>query len=173
MRMKIIYVFMAVGMMIGMGVEAEEIIKAQAVLNPTQGNEAHGVIQFIQEPEGVRILGDIEGLTPGKHGFHIHETGDCSAPDATSAGGHFNPHQMSHGSPTDATRHTGDFGNVIADETGKAHVDYVDTQAALSGENSIIARGVIVHAQEDDLKTQPTGNAGARVACGVVEVVKE
>jgi Cu-Zn family superoxide dismutase len=113
------------------------------------------------------------GFTPGRHGFHIHEFGDCSAKDLSSAGSHFNPAMKSHGAPTDEMRHDGDMGNVVADESGKTHLEYIDRKITLDGENSIIGRAVIVHEKEDDLKTQPTGNAGGRVACGVIGKAKE
>jgi Cu-Zn family superoxide dismutase len=119
---------------------------------------------------GVRVVADLDGLSPGKHGFHIHTYGDCTSADGTSAGGHFAPHGRPHGAPTDTERHVGDLGNVVADADGHAHYDRVDPIIALHGENSIIGRGVILHAGEDDLTSQPTGAAGARVACGVIGI---
>ena len=112
------------------------------------------------------------GLAPGNHGFHIHEFGDCSAADFTSAGGHFNPAGNPHGGPKDAKRHEGDMGNVEAGADGSATIDYTDNELRFEGSQSILGRGVIVHANPDDFKTQPTGNAGGRVACGVVGVAK-
>lgn len=147
--------------------------KAIAVLHPTAGNEAHGIVTFTKEQDGIRVVAQVEGLTPGKHGFHIHEFGDCSAADGKSAGGHFNPANVAHAGPTDAERHVGDLGNITTDESGTANLDWLDSHLALQGPNSIIGRGVIVHAQEDDLTSQPTGNAGARVACGVIGIAKE
>ncbi|MFQ6115445.1 MAG: superoxide dismutase family protein [bacterium] len=149
------------------------VTKAIAVLHPTAGNEAHGIVTFTKEEGGIRVVARVERLTPGKHGFHIHEYGDCSASDGTSAGGHFNPANMPHAGQTDAERHVGDLGNITADESGSATLDWLDTHLALAGPNSIIGRGVIVHAQEDDLTSQPTGNAGARIACGVIGIAKE
>ena len=148
------------------------ITKAVAVLHPTKGNSASGIVRFEAVSGGIRVVADITGLTPGKHGFHIHEYGDCSSEDGSSAGGHFNPEKMPHGSPMDKERHVGDLGNIEADKDGKAHLDYIDSMIAFSGKNSIIGRGVIVHEKEDDLKTQPTGAAGARVACGVIGIAK-
>jgi len=142
---------------------------AVAVLSPTQGNNVHGMVFFIPETEGVRVVADLTGLTPGKHGFHIHEKGDCSTPDATSAGGHFNPEHSQHGAPTATMRHAGDFGNLTANEKGVAHYERVDSNIKLTGDNSIIGKGVIVHGKEDDLTSQPAGNAGPRVACGVIQ----
>lgn len=145
-----------------------EVTSAKAVLAPTAGNETQGVVTFTQVEGGVRIQAEVTGLTPGNHGFHVHEKGDCSAPDATSAGGHFNPTGHQHGAPTDSERHAGDLGNLAADETGRAVLDWVDPSMKLTGDASIVGRGVIVHADEDDYATQPTGNAGGRVACGVI-----
>lgn len=151
---------------------ADSINSAIAVLYPTEGNQVDGTVIFTKTADGVKVVADIEGLTPGKHGFHIHEYGDCSSSDGTSAGGHFNPGQMPHGAPTDQNRHEGDIGNITADSSGVAHLEWTDKGMTLSGPNSIIGRSVIVHAKEDDLKTQPTGNAGPRVACGVIGIAK-
>jgi Cu-Zn family superoxide dismutase len=144
--------------------------QAIAVLHPTQGSDVHGTVRFVQEKDGVRIVADVEGLTQGKHGFHVHETGNCSSPDAESAGGHFNPTGKQHGAPSDKERHAGDFGNITAGADGRAHYEMTDRMMQLSGPHSIIGRAVIVHANPDDLKSQPTGNAGARLACGVIGI---
>ena len=148
------------------------ISRAVAVLSPTDGNNVSGIVTFNKVDGGVKVVAHIEGLTPGKHGFHIHEYGDCGSPDATSAGGHFNPGGNRHGAPEDNNRHAGDIGNITADSSGAAHLEWIDPDMTMDGPNSIIGRGVIVHVNEDDLKTQPTGNAGARVACGVIGVAK-
>lgn len=142
---------------------------AIAVVAPTQGNGARGTVTFSQQAGGVRVVAELTGLTPGQHGFHIHEKGDCSAPDGASAGGHFNPTGMQHGAPTAGMRHAGDFGNIEANAQGVAHYDRVDTMITLDGPNTIIGRGIIVHGKPDDLTSQPAGNAGPRVACGVIE----
>jgi len=151
---------------------AESPEHAVVVLSPTAGSETQGMVTFTQTETGVLVVADIVGLEPGAHGFHIHEFGDCSAADGTSAGGHFNPEGTEHAAPTDSHRHVGDLGNVTADEDGTAHYEYTDSHLAFSGPNSIIGRGVIVHAGEDDLTTQPTGAAGARIACGVVGIAR-
>ena len=148
------------------------ITKAIAVLRPTKGNTVTGMVTFTKTDKGIRVVADIQNLTPGQHGFHIHEYGDCSSDDGSSAGGHFNPTNMPHGSPTADKRHIGDMGNITADSTGHASLDYVDEHLTLEGDNSILGRGIIVHAKADDLMTQPTGNAGGRVACGVIGVAK-
>jgi Cu-Zn family superoxide dismutase len=147
-------------------------LSAVAQLSPTQGNKARGLVQFKNEPTGVRVTADITGLTPGEHGFHVHENGDCSAPDASSAGGHFNPTNQSHGARDAEVRHIGDLGNLVADANGQALLNYIDPKLTLTGPNSIIGRAVIVHAGRDDLKSQPSGDAGGRVACGTIERVQ-
>ena len=143
---------------------------ASAELNPTQGNSVRGKVSFVKVSNGIRVVADVTGLTPGKHGFHIHEKGDCSAPDGNSAGGHFNPYSMPHAALHADQRHVGDFGNIVADKSGNAHADFIDVRISFDGLASILGRGVIVHANPDDLVTQPTGNAGARVACGAIQL---
>jgi Cu-Zn family superoxide dismutase len=149
------------------------ITRAVAMLYPADSSNVHGLVTFTQVPEGVEVVAVVQGLTPGEHGFHIHQYGDCSALDASSAGGHFNPENKPHGAPTDTLRHVGDLGNLMADEQGLAHLEWTDTMLTFSGPHSIIGRAVVVHANADDLKTQPTGNAGARVACGVIGLAKQ
>jgi Cu-Zn family superoxide dismutase len=144
--------------------------RAVCVLHGASKSHVRGVVVFTQKDDGVTITGEVTGLKPGLHGFHIHEFGDCSEPDGSCAGGHFNPTKMPHGGPNSPQRHVGDLGNIKADESGKAVIDMTDKVIKLSGPNSIIGRGLIVHADPDDLKTQPTGNAGARVACGVIGI---
>lgn len=152
--------------------EMMPIHAAVAVLIPTQGNDVHGVVRFTKVENGVRVQADVTGLTPGGHGFHVHEYGDASAPDGMAAGGHFNPAHAEHGGPMAEMRHAGDLGNLEADASGHATLDHVDPVLALEGPTSIIGRGLIVHAAPDDLKSQPTGNAGKRVACGVIGIAK-
>jgi len=148
------------------------ITKAVAVLNPLGASGVAGSVTFTKAEGGVRVSAKLTGLKEGPHGFHLHEFGDCSAADGTSAGGHFNPSAEPHAGPHDAARHTGDLGNIVAGKDGIATLDYVDPRAAFDGPASILGRGVIVHANADDFKTQPTGNAGGRVACGVVGAAK-
>jgi len=152
--------------------EVTAVEKAVAVLHPTEGSDVSGVVTFEAWGDSIRIVGDFKGLSSGKHGFHIHEFGDCSAPDATSAGGHFNPENQPHGAPTDQERHVGDLGNVAADDSGMGHYEQTDQVIAFSGAHSIIGRAVIVHMGEDDLTSQPTGDAGARAACGVIGIAQ-
>ena len=145
---------------------------AIAVIAPTKGNTVHGIVTFEAVDSGVHVVAVLTGLTPGKHGFHIHEFGDCSADDGTSAGGHFNPMAMPHSGPASGQRHAGDLGNIEADNTGTARLDCVDATMKLTGDHSVIGHAVIVHEKEDDLKTQPTGAAGARVGCGTIGIAK-
>lgn len=150
---------------------APEITQATAILSPTEGNETSGVITFTQTDEGVRVEGTVSGLdAEARHGFHIHQYGDCRSPDGTSAGGHFNPEDVDHAAPTADIRHVGDLGNLPTDAEGAASVDFVDTHVQLNGANSVLGRGVIVHAGTDDFESQPTGDAGSRLACGVIGV---
>lgn len=151
---------------------ADQPTKAVAVLGSASGSSVAGTVTFTQDGDEVKVVADITGLQPGKHGFHVHEFGDCSAPDATSAGGHFNPTKDPHAGREAAERHVGDLGNIEADASGKAHVEFTDKVLKLSGDGSIVGHAVIVHQKADDLKTQPTGDAGGRVACGVIGVAK-
>ncbi len=151
---------------------AAPVTKAVANLGPTQGSTVAGKVTFAKVDGGVKVSVHVTGLKEGAHGFHIHEFGDCSAPDGLSAGGHFNPSGEPHAGPKDAQRHTGDLGNIEAGKDGAATLEYVDTRAAFDGPNNILGRGVIVHGAADDFKTQPTGNAGARLACGVIGAAK-
>jgi Cu-Zn family superoxide dismutase len=146
--------------------------RAIAVITPTKGNTVRGTVTFEQVEGGVRVAASLTGLKPGKHGFHIHEFGDISSEDGSSAGGHFNPMGMPHSMPTSEKRHAGDMGNIEADENGNAHLDYIDPVMKLDGDHSIIGHAVIVHEKEDDFKTQPTGNAGPRVGYGVIGIAK-
>lgn len=150
--------------------DVAKVDKAICVLYATEGSTVSGEVVFTQTGSGIHVSANIQGLSEGKHGFHIHEYGDCSAADGTSAGGHFNPQENQHGAPADENRHIGDLGNLVAGPDGVATLDYTDSKLTFSGVNSIIGRGIIVHAAEDDLISQPTGNAGARVACGVIGV---
>jgi superoxide dismutase, Cu-Zn family len=143
--------------------------RAIAVLNPTQGNKAHGTVTFTKVSGGVRVVADIYDLTPGEHGFHMHEKGDCSAPDGSSAGGHWNPAGMPHGGPQDVRRHAGDFGNLVADADGHASLKFVEPLLTFEGPSTIVGHSVVVHAKRDDMITQPTGDSGGRIACGVIE----
>jgi Cu-Zn family superoxide dismutase len=148
--------------------------QASALLAPTQGNAVQGNVIFRQEPNGsIRVIAEVSGLKPGSpstHGFHVHEKGDCSAPDASSAGGHFNPHGTEHGKIGEGAHHAGDLPSLEADDSGNAKLNAVLDSIVLTGDHGIVGRGLIVHADPDDYVSQPTGNAGARVACAVIQL---
>lgn len=148
--------------------------KARASLQALGNSGITGHVFFIELPEGVRVKGHIKGLKPNSvHGFHVHETGDCSAADGSSAGPHFasKGHEQ-HGAPTATTSHLGDLGNVTSDANGEARIDELKAGATLGDDKdtSFMGRSVIVHDKADDLTSQPAGAAGARVACGVIAV---
>jgi Cu-Zn family superoxide dismutase len=145
--------------------------KATASLQPTKGSTVRGTVNFEQRGDKVRVAADVSGLRPnGEFGFHIHEAGDCSSGDGMSAKGHFNPFGKPHGHPGSAERHGGDLPSLKSDAAGNASQIFEIDQVTVSpGPASIIGRGLIVHVQPDDFKTQPTGNAGARSACGVIQ----
>ncbi len=142
--------------------------RAVAKLVAASDSNVTGTVTFTQQAGGVEVRAHVEHLTAGKHGFHVHEMGDCSAHDGASAGGHFNPDTKPHGDRLAAERHVGDLGNLVADGSGVADVVFVDTELALSGPHSIVNRSIMVHADPDDGTTQPTGNSGKRIACGVI-----
>ena len=143
---------------------------ASAGLNPTKGNKTIGEATFEQDGDKVKVVIFVQGLKPGQeHGLHIHEKGDCSSGDGMSAGGHFNPHGKPHGHPSGSERHAGDLPSLKANKAGRARLQVdVDGLTVTAGPASVVGRAVIVHADPDDYKTQPTGNAGARLACGVI-----
>ncbi|MDY6948029.1 MAG: superoxide dismutase family protein [Pseudomonadota bacterium] len=145
---------------------------ASADLSATNGNAVAGQLRFTAEEAGVHVIGTVTGLPPdSRHGIHIHESGDCSAPDASSAGGHFKPLSKPHGAPG-RDSHIGDLGNIAANHAGVAYVDVLAPGATLgdSAASDISGRAVIVHAGADDLKSQPSGDSGARIACGVIAI---
>lgn len=149
------------------------VVKAVAVVHPLGDAKVHGVVRFSQTDDGVQVVADLQGLEPNSvHGFHIHEFGDCSSADGSSAGGHYNPEKHQHGKPGEENRHGGDMGNVQADGDGKVHLDLVMRGLTIAGaRNPIIGRAVIIHAKADDF-SQPVGNAGARIGCGVIGIGK-
>ena len=145
--------------------------RASADLKPTKGSNTSGQATFTQTGDKVRVVVDVQGLKPGaEHGFHIHEAGDCSSGDGMSAKGHFNPFGKPHGHPASTERHAGDLPSLKADNAGRARLDVeVPMISVAPGTGSVVGRGLIVHADPDDYKTQPTGNAGARLACAVIQ----
>jgi Cu-Zn family superoxide dismutase len=149
----------------------DEPLRATAQLLPTKGSKAFGEATFEQVGDKVRVIVFVQGLKPGQeHGLHIHEVGDCSSGDGMSAKGHFNPYGKPHAHSGTPERHAGDLPSLKAAKNGRAKVDVeLDIITLGPGPASIIGRGLIVHADPDDYKTQPTGNAGARIACGVIK----
>src|SRR5699024_179868 len=144
-----------------------DVTATVAVVHPTKDSDVMGTVTFTKEGDGVRVQGNISGLKEGKHGFHIHQYGDCRADDGSSAGGHYNPAGNDHAARTDSVRPMGDMGNITADADGNASVDYVDSVIDM---NMIMGRAVVIHGGEDDLTSQPSGAAGARMACGVTGI---
>ena len=149
----------------------EQPLRATAALQATQGSKAFGEATFEEVDGKVRVIVFTQGLVPDReHGFHIHEAGDCSSGDGMSTKGHFNPHGKPHGPPSTAERHAGDLPALKAGKDGRAKLDAtVDLITVRPGPASVVGRGLIIHADPDDYKTQPTGNAGARIACGVIK----
>ena len=143
--------------------------QGMATLEPTTGNTASGTVRFEQRGDDVQVTVQVSGLKPNQeHGFHAHEKGDCSSGDGMSTGGHFNPSGKPHGAQ-DGEHHAGDFPALKADASGRATSTFVLHGVSLgSGPADLLGRGLIVHAAPDDYKTQPTGNSGARIACGVI-----
>jgi superoxide dismutase, Cu-Zn family len=142
---------------------------ATATLAPTAGNTGAGTVSFTQKGDKVTVTAKASGLAPGGHGIHIHEKGDCSAPDASSAGGHFNPTGKPHGDPALPDHHAGDMPMLQADASGNATLTAdLDAIRIGGGATDIVGRSVVVHKDADDFKTQPAGNSGARVACGII-----
>ncbi len=152
------------------GAESKEAV---AVIHGTQGNEkVMGVVKFMDTGNGVNVTADIDGLAPAsEHGFHIHQFGDCTDPKGMSTGGHYNPEGHQHGKPGEAMSHVGDMGNIKADDKGHAHVEVSLPAATINGKNGILGRGVIVHANPDKF-TQPVGDAGGRIGCGVIGIAQ-
>jgi Cu-Zn family superoxide dismutase len=147
-----------------------EPLRATAKLEPTKGSKTFGEATFEQVGDKVHVVVYVQGLKPGQeHGLHIHEVGDCSSGDGMSAKGHFNPYGKPHARHDSRERHAGDLPSLKAAKNGRAKVDaMLDIITVGPGPASIVGRGLIVHADPDDYKTQPTGNAGARIACGVI-----
>src|SRR5579862_3160741 len=147
--------------------------KAVCVMQALSDSKVSGTITFTQKGAEVEITGAISGLTPGMHGFHVHEFGDITSKDGMSTGGHFNPDGMKHGGPHDKDRHVGDLGNIKADDKGVATLNMKDKLIQLDGPHSIIGRALIVHAKADDEKSQPSGDAGGRIGGGVIGVAND
>jgi Cu-Zn family superoxide dismutase len=147
--------------------------EAVAVITPTKGNATAGTVHFKQLEGGkIQVNVALTGLTPGLHAMHVHEYGDITSADGTSAGGHYNPEGHQHGAPMAEMRHAGDFGNITADDKGVANVELTFTDVTIAGHhNPIAGHALVIHAKTDDF-TQPVGNAGARVGVGVIGISK-
>jgi len=149
---------------------ADTPAQAKATIEAKSGSTVAGTATFTELANGVKVVVHLEHAPPGTHGFHIHEKGDCSAPDAMSAGAHFNPASNPHAGPLDQARHNGDLGNIEIGPEGKGHLELVDDLVTVKpGPTSVVGKSVIFHEQTDDLKTQPAGNSGARLGCGVIQ----
>ena len=150
--------------------QSPHALTATARIAGLGGAKIGGELKFAQAAGPVRVTGKLAGLPPGPHGFHVHVNGNCDSADGMSAGGHFNPKGAPHGDVAAAKHHLGDMGNIVADAAGNADVDIELSGVVLTliGTNSLLNRSVIVHAARDDF-SQPVGNAGARIACGVIE----
>lgn len=158
------------------GSKGSPVFYAIAELRPTKGNKAAGNVVFSEGFGKVKVVATVTGLEPNsKHGFHIHEFGDCTASDGTSAGGHYNPDGHQHAAPDAETpAHAGDLGNIQADAKGVGKLNLEISNVSLGGQlNPIVGRAVIVHKNADDLISQPTGGAGDRIACGVIGVANK
>jgi len=163
----------AMAVLVAPGAALAKGAKAEAKLESRSDSTAAGKVTFSQHGNKVAMKVVMSGLTPGSHAIHLHEKGDCSAPDAASAGGHWNPSAEDHGKWAHAPFHHGDIGNLVADAKGKAELK-MESELWTLGDgkpSDVVGRSVIVHAKEDDFTTQPTGNAGGRVACGVIQKV--
>jgi Cu-Zn family superoxide dismutase len=151
--------------------ETQEALVAKATLRPSTKASVNGTVTFTQSGNMVTVVAHVEGAKPGLHGFHVHEVGDCTAVDFSSAGNHFNPGAMQHGAPEAPSHHAGDLGNITVGPDGIGHLEIKTSHLTVAdGPNSVVGRAVILHEAADDLTTQPGGNAGAREACGVVEM---
>ena len=145
--------------------------KASSNLESRSSSSAKGSVNFVWQGNEVLVTGSFSGLKPNsEHGFHVHEKGDCSAPDATSAGGHFNPDTKAHGMPGSGSNHAGDMPNIKTDVGGNAtYSAKLSGFAVNTGASGIVGRSVVVHRDPDDYKSQPAGNSGPRIACGLIK----
>jgi len=153
------------------GMQEQKEVSAVALLQPRSGSNVSGSVKFTQIGDVVRDTGEITGHSKGPKAMHIHEKGDCSDDKGMSTGGHFNPGKHKHGGPYDPVKHAGDLGNVVFNDAGVARINFTvgDISVSRDRPDGIIGRAVIVHAATDDMVTDPTGNAGGRVACGVIQ----
>ena len=152
-----------------LGAMADAGKAAKATLTAA-GATPTGTVTFLELEEGTKVIMNIQGLSPGAvHAIHIHENGKCEGPGFASAGGHFNPANKEHGGPASEHRHVGDFGNLVANATGVAKAEFLLEGMKLEGEGGVIGRALILHSKADDLVSQPSGDSGERIACGIIE----
>jgi Cu-Zn family superoxide dismutase len=164
----------ALGFWGGATVADPKSIAAEAILHARAPRSLEGTARFSETPDGIRIAVSIENATPGSHGIHVHSIGDCSAPDFATAGGHFAPEGHPHGGPDAARHHAGDLGNIDVEASGRGSLTLTTDALTLKrGGHSVLDRAVVIHAKPDDLASQPSGNSGERIACGVVRAVEE
>jgi Cu-Zn family superoxide dismutase len=170
MRVAIVPLLTAAAICAGCVTEPPPPRTAVAVLEARSGSSVSGRVELVEGSRGVGAHVELQGLPPNsEHGFHVHEQGDCSAPDAASAGGHFNPGKAPHGRPESLVHHAGDLPSVHADSAGKVKVDVpIEGVTLAEGPTSIVGRSLVVHRDPDDYTTQPSGNSGPRLACGVI-----
>lgn len=148
-----------------------EVTEAVATIHAAEGEEITGSVTFTKTSDGTEVQAELENLSTGKHGFHIHQYGNCSDRESFgSAGGHYNPTDQPHGAPTADQRHVGDMGNIPVGSDGLGELTYTDNIIKLNGKHSIVGRAVVLHAGEDDFESQPSGDAGSRVGCGVIGI---
>ena len=147
---------------------------AMATIDSTSGSTAKGTVHFQDAGEnGVEVVADLTGVPPGVHGFHVHEKGACGN-NGMDAGGHFNPTGMVHGAPDAVSHHAGDFGNVTADDKGEVHARFTTHSITINtGTNAVVGHAVVLHGNPDDLVSQPAGNAGPRIGCGVATLMTD
>src|SRR4051812_36343474 len=164
------------GMMcaLAIAVRGQDVTKATCKLESKSGSQVAGTVTFTKVGDEVQVVADITGLKPGKHGVHLHEKGDCSAADAASAGAHWNPTSVPHGAPNNG--HLGDLGNIEAGPDGSASLRFTTDAWMLAGglsapDNDVVGKAVVIHSNTDDLATQPSGNSGSRIGCGVVTLL--
>ncbi|MDH5716763.1 MAG: superoxide dismutase family protein [Spirochaetia bacterium] len=143
--------------------------KAKAEIMPKSGTNVFGSVTFTQIADNsIKIVVSVVGLKPGKHGFHIHEKGDCSSNDGESALGHWNPDKLEHSVHDKENSHAGDLGNITANHEGSVFQEIIIKNVSLSDTKGPVGKALIIHADEDNLKTQPDGNSGKRIACGII-----
>jgi Cu-Zn family superoxide dismutase len=168
--MKPIYLMLGTASLLAACASQPPAPSAVAQLVPTKGNTAQGTVRFVRSGDKVLVSGEIRGLKPNaEHGFHIHEKGDCSSGDGMSAGGHFNPDAKAHGAHDGMEHHAGDLPSLKADAGGVVKLNFESRVLSVGGGlGDVVGRGLIVHRDPDDYKTQPTGNSGPRLACAVI-----